>query len=115
MYPDLILTNLPRAGIKREASPYNDITEKGIKEMERKRIMARGPRKTIDEKIQAKEELIQSLQIRIKSEQAELTELYREKQAEQLSELSDILSENGLSAMEAAAILREHTRQQQTA
>ena len=72
--------------------------------------MARGPRKTIDEKIQAKEELIRSLQVRIKSEQAELEELHREKQAEQLNVLSELLDETGLSAEEAAAILKAHTQ-----
>ncbi|NLL80177.1 MAG: hypothetical protein GX234_10420 [Clostridiales bacterium] len=73
--------------------------------------MARGPRKTIEEKIQAKEELIHSLQVRIKSEQGELEELYREKQAEQLNVLSEMLDETGLSAEEAAAILKEHTQE----
>lgn len=70
--------------------------------------MARGPKKSIDERIAAKEELIASLQIRVKSEQAELEELYRDKQAEQLSELSALLDETGLSVGEAAAILKEH-------
>lgn len=70
--------------------------------------MARGPRKTIEEKIHAKEELIHSLQVRIKSEQGELEELYREKQAEQLGVLSALLDETGLSAEEAVGILKEH-------
>lgn len=70
--------------------------------------MARGPRKTIEEKIQAKEELLKSLQIRMKSEQAELDELYKEKQAEQLSVLGELLERTGLNVEEAAAILREH-------
>lgn len=70
--------------------------------------MARGPRKTIEEKIQAKEALIQSLQVRIKSEQAELEELYREKQAQQLSALGELLDKTGLNVEEAAAILQEH-------
>lgn len=70
--------------------------------------MARGPRKTIEEKIEAKEALIQSLQIRIKSEQVELEELYKEKQAERLSALGELLHQTGLNVEEAAAILREH-------
>lgn len=71
--------------------------------------MARGPRKTIEEKIRAKEELLKSLQIRMKAEQAELDELYKEKQAEQLSALGELLEQTGLKVEEAAAILREHT------
>ena len=70
--------------------------------------MARGPRKTIEEKIQAKEALIASLQIRIKSEQAELEELHKEKQAEALSVLAEMLNRTGLSAEEAELILHEH-------
>ncbi len=77
--------------------------------------MARGPRKTIEEKIQAKEELIRSLQTRVKSEQLELAELQKEKQAEQLCELSEILNENGLSMEEAASILQQHVRASQSA
>lgn len=76
--------------------------------------MARGPKKTIDERITAKEELIASLQIRVKSEQAELEDLYREKQAEQLSELSELLDETGLSVSQAAAILKEHAQEMES-
>ena len=76
--------------------------------------MARGPKKTIDERIAAKEELIASLQIRVKSEQAELEDLYREKQAEQLSELSELLDETGLSVSQAAAIIKEHAQEMES-
>lgn len=70
--------------------------------------MARGPRKTIKEKIQAKEALIASLQVRVKSEQAELEELYREKRAQQLGALEELLNQTGLKAEEAETILRAH-------
>ena len=72
--------------------------------------MARGPRKTVDEKISAKEELIQSLQIRIKTEQAELEELYREKKGIELEALSDVLKESGLDPEEAAQALRDYSK-----
>ena len=41
--------------------------------------MARGQRKTIEEKIAEKEEVIQALRTRIKSEQSELELLQKEK------------------------------------
>ena len=41
--------------------------------------MARGQRRTIEEKIAEKEELIASLRTRLKSEQSELDALYKEK------------------------------------
>ena len=41
--------------------------------------MARGQRKTVEEKIAEKEKLIQALKTRLKSEQGELDALYREK------------------------------------
>lgn len=46
--------------------------------------MARGRKKPIEDKISAKEELIQSLQTRLKSEQKELEALYSEKKLEDL-------------------------------
>ena len=44
--------------------------------------MARGQRKTIEEKIAEKEELILALRTRLKSEQLELETLYKEKHEE---------------------------------
>ena len=46
--------------------------------------MARGQRKTVEEKIAEKEELIQALRIRLKSEQNELDLLYKEKREREL-------------------------------
>ena len=40
--------------------------------------MARGQRKTIEEKISAKQELIEALETRVASEKRELEELYQE-------------------------------------
>ena len=53
--------------------------------------MARGPRKTLDEKITAKEELIESLMTRIESEKQELAEMYREKRYNQLENIDNML------------------------
>ena len=46
--------------------------------------MARGQRKTIEEKISAKLEMIEALGIRIESERRELDELYEEKRRREL-------------------------------
>ena len=46
--------------------------------------MARGPRKSLDDKIKEKKEIIEALKTRIKSEQAELDELLKEKQDKDL-------------------------------
>ncbi|MDE6203005.1 MAG: hypothetical protein K2G19_05950 [Lachnospiraceae bacterium] len=81
--------------------------------------MARGQRKTIEEKISEKEELIQALRTRLKSEQSELDSLYREKRDRDLEGLNRLLEESGLNVDEASDILQEyikdHTSGQQTA
>lgn len=77
--------------------------------------MARGQRKAVEEKIAEKEEVISALKIRLKSEQAELDALYREKREKDLEGLNQIIAESGLDVNEAADILREyiqsHTQQ----
>lgn len=70
--------------------------------------MARGPKKSLEEKIQDKYEIIEALKIRIKSEQSELEELLKEKQSRETQELGTILKENGLSAEEAKRIISEY-------
>lgn len=70
--------------------------------------MARGQRKSIDEKIIAKQELIEALITRVESEKRELNELYREKKQKELEAVSDIISDSGLSAEEVAAVLQQY-------
>ena len=53
--------------------------------------MARGQRKTIEEKISEKENLIESLKIRLKSEQRELEELHKEKREVDMKALHEVL------------------------
>lgn len=76
--------------------------------------MARGQRKTIEEKIAAKQELIESLTIRIESEKRELEELNQEKRRKELEVVSDIISDSGLDPEEVASVLQQYleTRQQ---
>ncbi len=70
--------------------------------------MARGQRKSIEEKIAEKEEIISALKVRLKSEQGELDALHREKREKDLEGLNQMISESGLELNEAADILREY-------
>lgn len=72
--------------------------------------MARGQRKTIEEKIAEKEELILALRTRLKSEQSELETLYKEKRDKDLDGINQILEESGLNVDEASEILQEYIR-----
>ena len=70
--------------------------------------MARGQRKPIEEKIAEKEELIGALRTRVKSEQAELDALYKEKRDRDLEGLNQILEDAGLDVGEASDILQSY-------
>ena len=70
--------------------------------------MARGQRRTIEEKIAEKEEIIKALQIRIKSEKEELEGLNQEKREKDMARLSEVLKESGLTPDDAADILKDH-------
>lgn len=70
--------------------------------------MARGQRKTIDEKITAKQELIEALVTRVESERRELEELYQEKKRKELETVSDLIEETGLSPEEVVSVLQQY-------
>ena len=70
--------------------------------------MARGQRTTIDEKITAKQELIEALLTRVESEKRELEELYEEKRRKELETVSDLIEETGLSPEEVASLLQQY-------
>ena len=72
--------------------------------------MARGQRKTVEEKIAEKEELILALRTRLKSEQSELDAIYKEKRDRDLEELSQLLAASGLNLEEASEILQEYVQ-----
>lgn len=72
--------------------------------------MARGQRKSIEEKIMEKEELVQALRTRLKSEQGELDVLYKEKREKDLEGLSQLLEESGLNLDEASDIILEYIK-----
>ena len=69
--------------------------------------MARGPKKTVEERIAAKQELISALLTRIESEKKELEALYEEKRVKDLGTVNDLIVEAGLSAEEAKEALKE--------
>lgn len=77
--------------------------------------MARGQRKTVEEKITAKEELIEALMTRVESEKKELEELYQEKRKKELEAVSDIIDESGLEPEEVAAVLQEYLEKREKA
>ena len=58
--------------------------------------MARGAKKTLQEKIQQKENLIESLSIRIKKEKEELNELIELQKTEEINELRIVLQKSGM-------------------
>ena len=77
--------------------------------------MARGQRKTIDEKIAAKQELIEALTTRVESEKRELEELYQEKRRKELEAVSELIEESGLEPHEVAAVLQQYLEEREEA
>ena len=67
--------------------------------------MARGQRKTLEEKISAKQELIEALTTRIESEKRELNELYEEFI---LSSRRSLARERALETSEVAEVLQQY-------
>ncbi len=65
--------------------------------------MARGAKKSLQEKITQKEELINSLTIRVKKEREELNELLEQQKNEELNELRMVMEQTG---MEIADIIQ---------
>ena len=75
--------------------------------------MARGQRKTIDEKIAAKQELIQALLTRVESEKRELEELIQEKKRKELEAVNDLIVDSGLTPDEVANLLQQYLSDRQ--
>lgn len=70
--------------------------------------MARGQRKSIDEKIKQKQELIDSIKTRLEHERKELEELLSEKQQQEVKILNDFLKTSGMSVYEATEVLQQY-------
>ncbi len=77
--------------------------------------MARGQRKTIEEKITAKEELIEALMTRVESEKKELEELYQEKRKKELEAVNDLITESGLEPEEVVEVLQQYLENRENA
>ena len=77
--------------------------------------MARGPRKTIEEKIEAKQELIEALENRLESEKSELEDLLREKRLKELETVGDLIEESGLEPEAVAELLKNYVKERQSA
>ena len=77
--------------------------------------MARGQRKTLEEKIAAKMELIEALTTRLESVQRELEEMYQEKRRKELEVVSDIIEEAGLEPEEVAEVLQQYLERREEA
>ncbi|MBQ7954186.1 MAG: hypothetical protein IJ282_00390 [Lachnospiraceae bacterium] len=68
--------------------------------------MARGVKKSIEEKIAEKKELIASLEVRVEKERKELELLLNEQKQQEVESLYNLLKEAKLSVNEAAEILK---------
>lgn len=101
------------AGADRRGLPRHIKNRRFSAEMEWN--MARGPKKTLEEKIAAKEELIDALMTRIESEKRELAALYQEKRNVQLESIGNMLEEWELSPQEAEEALRRYVDQREEA
>ena len=70
--------------------------------------MARGPRKSLDDKIRKKSEVIEALKVRIKTEQMELEELIKEKQDKEIAEIGNLLRDSSLTTDDARKIIEAY-------
>ena len=77
--------------------------------------MARGQRKSIDEKIKEKEVLIGALKVRIQSEERELNDLLTEKRNKEAEAITRMLAEAGISMEEAKDLIAQHVADLKTA
>lgn len=70
--------------------------------------MPRGQRKSLDEKIRAKQELIDALNTRIASEERELEELFDQKRRKELEAVSELIEDAGLAPEEVTEVLQQY-------
>lgn len=70
--------------------------------------MARGKRKSIEEKIYEKEELVKALNTRIEKETKELKALLSEKKQKEIETLYDFIKTSHLGLNEATEVLQQY-------
>ncbi len=73
--------------------------------------MARGVRKSIEEKIADKQEIIGCLESRIVKEKEELQALINEQRMARLESLEELIDSSNLSVEEVTEILRQHAKE----
>lgn len=70
--------------------------------------MARGQRKSIDEKIKQKQELIDGIKTRLEHERKELEELLNEQKQKEVEILYEFIKTSNLSVYEATEALQQY-------
>lgn len=71
--------------------------------------MARGTKKTLQEKIEQKTELVEALTTRLKKEREELNELLEAQKMEELSELRQVVEKSGLGIADIIQLAQMQT------
>lgn len=70
--------------------------------------MARGQRKSIEAKIQQKQEVIDSLEVRLEHEREELEALLSEQKEKEVETLYDFIKASNLGVNEATEVLQQY-------
>lgn len=70
--------------------------------------MARGQRKSIEEKIQKKQEVIDALEVRLEHEREELETLINEQKQKEVETLYDFIKTSNLGVDEATEVLQQY-------
>ena len=70
--------------------------------------MARGQRKSIEEKIQQKQEVIDALEVRLEHEREELEALLSEQKETEVETLYDFIKASNLGVNEATEVLQQY-------
>ena len=70
--------------------------------------MARGQRKSIEEKIQQKQEVIDALEVRLEHEREELEALLSEQKEKEVETLYDFIKASNLGVNEATEVLQQY-------
>lgn len=70
--------------------------------------MARGQRRSIEEKIRQKQEIISGIEVRLEHEREELEALISEQKQREVETLYDFIKETNLDVQEATEILHQY-------
>lgn len=73
--------------------------------------MARGQRRSIEEKIQQKQEVIDALEVRIEHEREELEALISEQKQKEVETLYDFIKTSNLGVLEATEVLQQYVEE----